>query len=337
MKQFDTYKVTDSSSKQTPVDGYVAGVDIGGTNLRLVLADGAGHIIERWSTKTTGIQNPHTIVALIHTGVTQLLQRRSIPRDQLRAIAAGAPGVVDVDTGAVITTSYLMGWKNVPLRALLEEALDVPAAIDNDVNVGALGESWMGAAKNVDDFVFIAIGSGVGAGIVMNRQLFQGKGWRAGEIGYMLVPGTSEKPVEGGKPGAFEDIVGGEGIRAQWQILWKKGDTSLPDNLTATEIFDAALRGDSLAQELLQQAARTLAYAINNITLILNTPLFVLGGRIGMHPALCNATRQMLEQRGARVQPRLMLSALGEDAQLTGAVRLALDTAYALESNSLRR
>jgi glucokinase len=306
--------------------GYVIGADIGGTNLRLALADRRGTIIARWSASTAGIRDPNVVVTLVSEGVEAMLQQTSVPRNSLHAIAAGAPGVTDTDQGIVIATSYLMGWRDVPLRALLEAALNVPASIDNDVNLAAIGESWAGMAQGARDFVFLAIGTGIGAGIMLNGQIFRGHGWTAGEIGYMLVPGTPEEPVERGKPGALEGIVGGEGIQTQWQSHWRETSTSLPKSATATQIFDHALEHNPLAVQVLEKASRTLAYAIYNISLILNCPLFVLGGGVGMHPALCNATTSILAQRSARVQPQLVRSALGSEAQLIGAIRLALDT-----------
>jgi glucokinase len=315
---------------QDPADSqdssYVVGADIGGTNLRLGLADGHGTIVARWSASTTGIRNPDAVVALVSDGIEAMLRQTSVPRNSLRAIAAGAPGVTDVDQGIVIATSYLMGWRDVPLRALLEAALGVPASIDNDVNLAAIGESWAGAARGTSDFVFLAIGTGIGAGIMLNGQIFRGHGWTAGEIGYLLVPGTSEEPVERGKPGALEAIVGGEGIKAQWESRWSETATPLPKSATATQIFDHALEHNPLALQILEDASRTLAYAIYNISLILNCPLFVLGGGVGVHPALCDATANILAQRSARVQPQLIRSALGSEAQLAGAIRLALDT-----------
>jgi glucokinase len=309
-------------------NGCVIGVDLGGTNLRLALTDMTGSILGRWSDVTVGVTDPDAIVSLICTGVERMLLQAAIPRTSIRAIAAGAPGITDATSGVVIATSYLMGWRNVPLRGLLESRLGIPAAVDNDVNVAAIGEHWIGASKQVGDFVFVAIGSGVGAGIMLNGRLYHGSGWTAGEIGYMLVPGTSEEPVALGKPGALEGLVGGEGIKTQWHSLWSEDRTPLPKDLTATQIFDHARTGDPLAQRILQQSARTLAYAIYDISLMLNCPLFVLGGGVGMHPALCDTTRIVLEERGQRARPRLVLSTLGEDAQLTGAIRLALDTAY---------
>ncbi len=320
---------SDGSSRSSAVtdDSYVVGVDIGGTNLRLALADRNGVVEAKWACATAGIRNPELVIQLIKDGVAHLLGQVSAPATALKAMAAGAPGITDVDAGIVIATSYLMGWRNVPLRAQLEEAFNVPVAIDNDVNLAALGESWAGAAKGTSDFVFLAIGTGIGAGIVLNGQPFRGTSWSAGEIGYMLIPGAPDVAANRGEPGALETMIGGEGIRAQWQKSWHEKNTTLPISLTATEIFDHALAGDSLALNLLQQTSAVLARAINNIALVLNCPLFVLGGSVGMHQALFDATQSALKQLNMRTQPRLVRSTIGAEAQLIGALRLALDTA----------
>jgi glucokinase len=306
--------------------GYVAGVDIGGTNLRLALSDLSGNIVARWSSSTIGVRMADAVIGLICDGVDHLLQQACVSREALKAVGAGAPGVTDVDEGRVIATSYLMGWRDVPLAAMLEAALDTPVAVDNDVNLAAIGESWLGAAQGARDFVFLAIGTGIGAGIVLNHSLFRGAGWSAGEIGYMLVPGTPNAPRKRDEPGALESMIGGEGIRAEWEKIWSADRTSLPRDITATEIFDAAA-DDALAQTILQQSARMLSHAIYNMSLILNCPLFVLGGGVGLHPALLTATQNMLLQWALRGRPQLIASQLGPDAQLMGALRLALDTA----------
>jgi len=306
---------------------YVAGADIGGTNLRLALADAQGVIAARWSASTTGIRNAGSVVELIRGGVQSMLEEISAPVESLKAIAAGAPGATNVGDGIVVATSYLMGWRNVPFRALLEDALHVPAAIDNDVNLAALGEGWLGTAQLASDFVFLGIGTGVGAGIVLNRQIFRGSNWSAGEVGYMLVPGTLETKRETGRPGSLEEMIGGEGIRAQWRILWNENATPLPCSLLATEIFDHALEGDLLAQTILAQTARILFYAICNIWSVLNCPLFVLGGGVGVHPALLREVNRLLTEWQMDSSLQLTHSLLGPDAQLYGALRFALDTA----------
>ena len=314
------------NSTATEDIGYVVGIDLGATNLRLALADMAGVVIAKWGSSTVGVRDPHAVIKLVKNGVEALLEQVSAPRHALKAVAAGAPGITDVDAGIVIATSYLLGWRDVPLRALLEDAFNAPAAVDNDVNLAALGEGWTGAAKAARDFVFLAIGTGIGASVILNGSSYRGKDWSAGEIGYMLVPGTPTVPGNHGEPGALESIIGGEGIKTQWQKLWSANSTALPKDLTATQIFDHALAGDSLAKTILEQTARMLSYAIYNIALVLNCPLFVLGGGVGMHPALCDETQKMLGQLNMRSEPQLMRSALGTDAQLMGALRLALDT-----------
>ena len=307
--------------------GYVAGADIGGTNLRLALADADGAVAARWSAFTTGTRNPESVVELIGDGVQAMLDQVSAPAESLKGIAAGAPGPTNVDDGIVVATSHLMGWRNVPFRALLEEALHVPAAVDNDVNLAALGEGWLGAAKDASDFVFVGIGTGVGAGIVLNGQLFRGASWSAGEIGYMLVPGTLETSREIGQPGSLEEMIGGEGIRAQWRALWNEKATPLPSGLLATEVFDHALEGDALAQTILTQVSRKLFYAICNMGSVVNCPLFVLGGGVGLHPALLREVKRLMAEWQIHSSFHITHSALGPDAQLFGALRLAFDTA----------
>jgi glucokinase len=306
---------------------HALGVDIGGTNLRIAISDAAGKILARTSSATTDVRDPQLIVAKIRQSADQLLQDTGIRREAIAAIGAGAPGVTNAETGVVIATSYLLGWRDVPLKEMLEEALHVPAAVDNDVNLAALGESFFGTATGAPNFVFLAVGTGVGAGIILKGELFQGAAWTAGEVGYMLVPGIPEQPAELGKPGALESVVGGEGLRLQWLSLWNPAQTKLPENLTATQIFDNAVSGDALANSVLDRAAHTLACAIFNMTLILNTPLFVLGGSVGLHTALQDRTQRVVDAHARRLRPQVVLSSLGGDAQLMGAIRLAQLTA----------
>jgi glucokinase len=324
------YKPTGLQQQAAAARGHVIGIDIGGTSLRIALADPAGVILARWLASTAGTNNAQSVIDLIVEGVNDLLRQTALPRSVLRAAAAGAPGITDINTGVVIATSYLLGWRDIPLREMLESALGVPVAVDNDVNLAALGESWGGAAQGVRDFVFLAVGTGIGAGIVLHRTLFHGMRWTAGEVGYMMVPGVAEEPVRQDDPGPLESLAGGEGIRARWQNIWDPARTTLPKNSTAIQIFDQAEHsGEPLAQDVLQQSARAIAYTAYNMFLILSCPLFVLGGSVGLHPALLNAARRVLQQMNTRAVPELALSTLGADAQLMGAIRLALDTAQA--------
>jgi glucokinase len=305
--------------------GHVIAVDIGGSNLRVALADRKGVILGRWVASTKRTSSPEMVVKQIRTGVNHLLEQAAVTHRSLLAVAAGAPGVTDRSAGVVFATSYLKGWKDVPLARLLASALQIPAVVENDVKLAAIGENWMGAARGVRDFVFLAIGTGIAAGLFVNGQLVHGPDWVAGEVGYMIVPGAPEMPVQRGTPGSLESVIGGEGVKEQWLSFSGKKHATASRDLTATGIFYHALAGDRRAKNVLERSARVLAYAIYNISAVLNSSLFVLGGGVGRNSTLIAATQQFLEPYTQPSRPKLMASALGQDAQLIGAIRLAQD------------
>lgn len=305
--------------------GLVVGVDIGGSNLRVALANLRGTVLAKWSASTKETSSPEMVIEQIGKGIDSLLQGASASRDTLVAIAAGVPGITDSETGVVVATSYLRGWRDVPFQSLLESAFHTPAAVENDVRMAALGEHWMGSARGIPDFVFLAIGTGIAAGIFANGNLLRGANYTAGEVGYMYVPGTSEQVAQRGTPGSLESALGGDGIRQQW--LQTRDASTHSADLTATGIFDLALTGDPLAKNILDRSAQLLAYAVYNISLVLNASLFVLGGGVGMSEPLRKATETVLARYSEPALPKLIVSSLGQDAQLMGAIRLALDIA----------
>jgi glucokinase len=307
--------------------GHVVGVDIGASNLRIALADLNGTVLGRWSASTRKTSSPDAVIEQIRTGVKYLLQHASLPRPSLLAVAAGAPGVTDGDAGVVQATSYLRGWKDVRLRSLLERALRIPAVVENDVRMAAIGENWKGAARGIGNFVFLAIGTGIAAGVFANGRLIHGADWTAGEIGYMHVPGGAEEPAKHRHPGSLESVIGGEGIRQQWLHGCSDRGLRATGDLSATEIFERAGAGDELAKQVLNRSAKMLAYAVYNTSLVLNCSLFVLGGGVGMSEPLLDSTRQFLAAYSEPVRPQLTVSSLGPDAQLIGAIRLALNKA----------
>jgi glucokinase len=309
-----------------PNFGFVAGVDLGGTNIRLAIADLDGKILARWTVSTRGNRTPDKIVNLIHSGLRHLIQQTGISEKRLLAVGLGAPGITDVHAGTVVSAPHLQDWQSVPLRNLLESKLGIPAAVENDVNTAALGESWAGSAKGVSNFVFLAIGTGIGAGIYIGDRLYHGSEWAAGEVGYLLVPGAPVFPMAIDKPGSLESVIGGYGIERAWRQVCKKasrnGHSEL--HLKPTQVFDLAQQGDLRARKLLQGTAQVLAHAVSNISVLLNTSLIVLGGAIGSSEPLLRATRKLLD-RNELARPRLAISLLREDAQLYGAIRLAVD------------
>ncbi len=310
--------------------GYVVGVDIGTTLVRVALADLNGTVIGKWVETAHAHSTPQQVTALVIASLRKLRRDGDIPQKKLLALAAGVPGITDTRAGVLLSAPILpAGWRSVPLRQIFEAETGIPATIENDVNLAALGESWRGTARGARDFVFLTIGTGVGAGIFVNGHLYHGSDWAAGEIGYLYVPGTEETPLAINRPGSLESIIGAKGIERSWQALCKsKGRNNHrgPANLTPGEIFDLAEKGKNQGVAILQRTARILADAITNLCVILNSSLVVLGGRVGSHPALFEATRRIVE-RNDFCRPRLALSVLGREAPLVGAIWLALKDA----------
>ena len=160
---------------------------------------------------------------------------------------------------------------------------------------------------------------------LIDNHLYHGSDWAAGEVGYLLVPGAESTPVLMENPGSLESRIGGHGIERTWRKLCEEqGDSNGNGHLRTTEIFELAAGGNALARTLLESSAQILANAVTNISLLLDTSMVVLGGAIGTSEALVRATREIVDRNNV-ARPRLAISTLGADAQLHGAIRLALD------------
>ena len=314
--------------------GFVVAVDIGGTNLRLMLADLAGTVRAEWKGRLqpTG-KHPEAVCRLVHEGIEHLCTTAGIRPDRILHMTVGAPGITDVARGLVISAPNLIDWNNIPLQDLLAAETGISALIENDTNLAALGEHHQGAAARAADFVFIAIGTGVGAGIFLRGELHHGATWSAGEIGYLGVPNAPRQTLDLQATGQLERLIGGTGIEQQWQhqlTLSGQTDAALT-SLRGSQIFDHAATTHSTApaaHAVLLNVATLLADAISTITLLFNPSLVVLGGGVGSHPALRTETERILAV-SAFPHPTLRTSKLGSQAQLHGAVALSL---LALES-----
>ena len=307
--------------------GYVAAADIGGTRLRMMLTDLAGNMITDLSLiLPADRKDPQAICAQVAEGIRSMCKQSGTPLHKVLHLTAGAPGITNVATGVVLSAPNLDQWSEVPLRHLLTRATGIPCMVENDTNLAALGECWRGAASNVQNFVFIALGTGIGAGIVLNGQLHRGAQWSAGEIGYLGVSGKKRPPMRMRDLGQLEEVIGGSGIETEWRCRLQKGNaTSHPElaGLRATQIFDLAQQADPLAAGVVLWVAEILAEAIADIALLLNPEVVVLGGGVGSHPELCRTTHRLLQQHQF-AQPALRSSTLGTHAQLQGAIASSL-------------
>ena len=307
--------------------GYVAGVDIGGTRLRMVLADLNGRVVTQWATQFVERQRtPKAVCGLIHDGLKVMCQEASTSLTRVLHLTAGAPGVTNVNSGVVLSAPNLRDWNDVPLRMMIERELGVSALVENDTNLAAVGEHWRGSASGVENFIFIALGTGVGAGIYINGRLHHGANWSAGEIGYAGVNGRPRQPLEVHETGQMERSIGGLGIEAEWQRLLareRRANVNELGKLRATEIFDLAIDGDRLASQVIQHTAQILADCIVDLSLALDPEVVILGGGVGSHPELCRVTAKLLG-RNEFAKPQVRSSSLGTQAQLHGAISLSL-------------
>ncbi|BAZ27270.1 ROK family protein [Kalymmatonema gypsitolerans NIES-4073] len=260
------------------------------------------------------------------------------------AIGVSFGGPVDATTGKVRLSHHVLGWENVPLRNLLEEEFGVPAGVDNDANVAALGEHRFGAGQGYDSLFYITVSTGVGGGWILNSQPWRGSEGMAGEIGHMVVDPNGPVCLCG-KRGCVERLASGpymaqdvrEVLRNEPQRHREPRGEILRelvgDNLeliTGKVVSEAAAAGDNLAQEILYRASWALGVGIGNVANLINPQRFVLGGGV------MKAGEDFWEvlQRVARetalpeVNFEIVPAALGDDAPLWGAVALAEDVLH---------
>jgi glucokinase len=303
--------------------GFIAGADIGGSRLRMILGDLDGAVLTTWSVVLLKKhKTPLGICGLIAEGLQAMCQKINVPVKKVMHLTAGAPGATNSGSGVVLSAPNLADWTNIPLRTMLQQRLKIPVIVENDTNLAAVGERWKGAAEGADNFVFLALGTGFGAGIFINGQLYHGSRWSAGEVGYLGISGEKRKPIQTEKAGQLETAIGGEGIEAHWRklihlsSLETKGTLS---KLNASEIFDLARVGDHNALEVLNHTAALIADAVVDLTMIIDPKIIVLGGGVGSYPYLCERTKKFLK-RHQFCQPELRSSALGTQAQLFGSL-----------------
>ena len=305
--------------------GYVVGIDIGSRILRFMLGDLRGRVVHRREQRTPTASREAILEAII-AGVQRLFVEGDVPPGKLFAIGAGAPGMTDVVQGTVIRAVNLKGWVDVPLRDTLHEAFKVPVMVDNDVNMAALGERWAGCAAHQANFVFVALGAGVGAGIIIDGRLHRGSRWYAGEISHMLLD-YRRWTGDYGEQGFLESVAGADAIARRGMRLRRRGVAPAFSGDHAAAVFEAARAGDRRAQTVVDQIAVYLGAAVANIAAVLDPALIVFGGGIShVGEQLLQPIREVVGRIVPNV-PEIRVSATGDDAQVFGSLYSALQLA----------
>lgn len=309
--------------------GYLAGVDIGGTKILTIIADGQGHILAEDRTATPSQEEPQAAVEVITASLKAAAAQANIAIPALAGIGLAAAGACDVFRGIVTTSPNLPQWHNVPLARMVQERLGVLCFLENDASAAALGECAFGAGRDCQHMLFLTISTGVGGGIIIDRRLYRGTCGSAGEMGHMTVAAQGP-PCKCGSRGCLEALVSGWALAQQAQELLARGQAPGLARLlagaepTAAAIHQAALDGDTDALGLIQQAGRYLGIALASLVNIFNPQLIVIGGGLSnMGEMLLAPARQLVRERAFSLPAeaaRIEIAHLGQRAGALGAL-----------------
>ncbi len=296
----------------------VIGIDLGGTKIYGAVADYNGKILHEIREEHHKTQAEESLEYLC-TIIDRLLIFSESTDLPIRGIGIGVPGVVHSNTG-IVSIAPALDWKDFPLKSQLEERYEHPIVIDNDVNLAALGEMWFGTHENENNLVLLTIGTGIGAGIIINGAVYGGSHNLAGEVGYFL-PDRSCLGQKYPGFGALELLASGTGIanRARTALVDSMSPNEL-EKLTAYDVFDAARRGEEWAAAVLDETVDYLAQLIGGISTIFDPDVILLGGGVSRSADL------LIEPICGRLQGTLLLgpniraSQLGYRAAVMGAI-----------------
>ena len=311
--------------------GHVLGVDIGANKVLVLAADLNGAVVATERRRVGGAEDAESVLREVRRAVRSVLASARLRRDRLKAVGVGTPGVVDPVTGSVSLAPQLPGWEGIKLAGRLRSAFPCPVLVDNEVHLSVLAERWRGAAQGVDDAVYLQLGVGIGAGILIRGELYRGAAGAAGEIGYLPLP-NGDHPIDG--LGAFEHAAGGSAFarlgraaarRSEGEVLRRLAGGD-PDAVDAEIVFAAAADGDPTAAEIVDELVGRIARGIASVVAVLNPATVIVGGGMsGAGLALVERLDRLVAGL-VPVPPRLVLSSLGDEAVALGAVRLAIQS-----------
>ncbi|MCA1031732.1 ROK family glucokinase [Bacillus timonensis] len=311
---------------------WLVGVDLGGTTIKMAFINMYGEIMSKWEIVTD--KTGKSITTDIAKAIDKKLEELDQPKSKLIGIGMGAPGPVNMATGLVYETANL-GWKNFPLKDRLEIETGLPAVIDNDANIAAIGEMWKGAGEGAKDLICVTLGTGVGGGIIANGEVVHGVNGAGGEIGHITSIPEGGAPCGCGKNGCLETIASATGIvrltlekmnRTQTEsILRKKYEET--GHITSKMVFEAAQENDELATEIIEFVTFHLGLALANLANGLNPEKIVIGGGVSkagdqLAELVSNHFKKFAFPRVA-LGAEITIATLGNDAGVIGGAWLA--------------
>lgn len=314
----------------------IIGIDLGGTSVKLAILTTEGEIQEKWSIKTNILDEGSHIVPDIIDSIKHRFEIYGLTKEDFLGVGMGSPGVVDSEAGTVIG-AYNLNWKTLQLvKDQFESALGLPFYIDNDANVAALGEQWVGAGNNNPNVVFITLGTGVGGGVIAEGNLIRGVKGAGGELGHITVDFDAPFACTCGKKGCLETVASATGIVNLTRRYAEEyaGDAKLKqliddgEEVTAKDVFDLAKEGDDLALIVYRHFSNYLGVACANIAAVLNPAYIVLGGGVSAAGEfLLDGVRNVFADNSfpqIKESTQIVLATRGNDAGVIGAASLVL-------------
>lgn len=317
-------------------DPKLLGIDLGGTTTKFAIMKPQGEIQQRWSIQTDVLNDGNNIIPNIIDSINHHLQLYQMSAKQFQGIGIGTPGSVDYQTGTV-DSAFNLNWdRPMALKEQIELHTNIPVQVENDANVAALGERWLGAGNNADNVAFVTLGTGVGGGIIINGQIVHGQGGSAGEIGHMTINPQGYR-CTCGKRGCLETVASATGIVhvARDYAQEYAGDSELKasldngDDLTAKDVFDLAKQNDPLALKVTSAVCDQLGLALSIVAVTINPQYIIIGGGVS------NAGDFLLQRvqesynryvfSSVKKTTTLTLATLGNEAGVIGAASLILN------------
>ena len=318
-----------------PEQGIVAAVDMGAMHLSVALGDFSARILEEIEIPFHIERGPEECLRQADEVLKELLLKRGLTIRDVAAIGVGVPGPVIAERGMVMAPPIMPGWDRFPIRATLEEKWGTTVTLNNDAELGALGEWAYGAGRGEKNLAFIKVGSGIGAGLIINQQIYGGTTGSAGEIGHLTV--DENGPLCAcGNHGCLEAFAGGHAIAAQARSVVLSGKRTLlseksPETLTARDVAEAARRGDLLAQEIIKRSGTFIGIAIAGLINLINPSTVIIGGGVAqVGDLLTGPIRQAVRERSLRASEhsvRITTAMLGRRSSLLGAMVQAINVA----------
>ncbi|MGE5676312.1 MAG: ROK family transcriptional regulator [Mycobacterium leprae] len=314
---------------------YVVGVKVGPRSATVAMLDMNAEVYHTQEIPLSPSKGAEAMLNTLRSAIETAITQTGIEREKVLGVGLVMPGVVDPSTGVAIT-SYFLGWSNLPIRDLLEQALELPVFVDNDANAMALAEAHYGAGRGFADILALTVGVGVGAGIIIGGQIHRDARFSAGELGHICI--MPDGPVCGcGRKGCLEALAADAAIVRAAREAVEAGRSDLlramvqghPELITREIVVEAALEGDPVSQTILAECGRWLGTAVANAVNLFSPSRIVVGGEAVLQAGdlILEPMRQQLAKVVFPSMPEDLLvvpAALGQHAWVKGAASLVL-------------